>query len=401
MIRPGLVSAALLRRFAQEAQILGRLHHPGIASIYEASVAADGRPFFAMELIRGVPLDEYARRHGLDAAARLGLLARVCDAVQHAHEHGIVHRDLKPSNILVDEAGQPKVLDFGVARGLDDELRATTARTRTGQVVGTPHYMSPEQVAADPNLDRRSDVYTLGVILFELLVGRLPYPVDQLPLAEAVRLIRECEPARLGGLDRRLRGDVETIAGRALEKDPARRYPSAAELAADIRRHLAHEPILARPPSALYQLGKFARRHKSLVVTTAAFLAVLLVAGAVTAWRAVRVERDEAVRQAQRSQEVVDALAQAAVLREQARASGDQGKWAGALRWQGRAAALVEGGPVAPGLAERVADLRRELDEEEADRRLIARLEKAHLLQVDVDVAKDQFTEARAASRVS
>src|SRR5262249_18567409 len=150
------------------------------------------------EYIHGEPLDEYARRRGLDCAARLELVARVCDAVQHAHEQGVIHRDLKPSNILVDETGQPRVLDFGVARALDGELQASTAPTQTGQLVGTPRYMSPEQVAADPNLDRRSDVYTLGVILFELLAGRLPYPLEHLPLAEAVRLIRECEPVRLG-----------------------------------------------------------------------------------------------------------------------------------------------------------------------------------------------------------
>jgi tetratricopeptide (TPR) repeat protein len=396
VIRPGLVAPAALRRFAREAQILGLLHHPGVAAIYEAGLAEDGQPFFAMELVRGVPLDQYAGRHGLDCAARLGLLARVCDAVQHAHEHGVVHRDLKPSNVLVDGAGQPKVLDFGVARGLDDALRDTTAQTRPGQLVGTPHYMNPEQVAADPNLDRRSDVYALGVILYELLAGRPPYALEKLPLAEAVWVIREREPARLGALDRRLRGDVETIAAKALEKDRERRYPSAAELGADIRRHLAHEPILARPPSALYQLGKFARRHRALVAATAAFLAVLLVAGAVTAWRAVRAERDEAVRKAQRSQEVIDAMARVAVLREQARVSGDLGKWAEARGEAGQAAALVDSGPVEAGLAERVADLRRELKEEEADRRLLARLEKARLLQVDVDVAKDHFTEARA-----
>jgi tetratricopeptide (TPR) repeat protein/predicted Ser/Thr protein kinase len=407
VIRPGLVSPELLKRFAREAQILGLLHHPGIAAIYEAAVAQDGRPFFAMELVRGVPLDTYARHHGLDGAARLELLARVCDAVQHAHEHGVVHRDLKPSNILVDETGQPRVLDFGVARGLADELRATTAHTQPGQVLGTPSYMSPEQVAADPNLDRRSDVYTLGVILFELLTGRLPHAAEHLPVMEAMQRILEGEPARLGALDRRLRGDVETIVGKALEKDPARRYPSAAELAADIRRHLRHEPIRARPPSALYRLGKFAQRHKALVATTAAFLGLLLGAGAVTAWQAVRLaqaERDQALRQARterdqarRSQDVQDALAQAKMLREQARKeAGDQRQWTKAREMAKRAETLVEGGPVAPGLAKQVDVLRRELDEEEKDRRLVARLEKVQLLQVDVDVAKDQFTEARA-----
>src|SRR5262245_53689799 len=173
VLRPGLVSPALLRRFAHEVHILGRLHHPGIAQIYEAGVAEDGQPFFALEFIRGLRLDEYARRHALDLAARLDLLARVCDAVQHAHDQGVIHRDLKPANILVDETGQPKVLDFGVARATDPDVPITADRTRTGQLIGTLSYMSPEQVAADPAaLDQRSDVYSLGVILYELLVGR-------------------------------------------------------------------------------------------------------------------------------------------------------------------------------------------------------------------------------------
>src|SRR5262249_54983221 len=210
VVRPGLVSPGLLKRFAQEAQILGRLHHPGIVPIYEAGVAEDGQPFFALELILGATLDEYVRRHALDPAARLGLLAQVCDAVQHAHEHGVIHRDLKPGNILVDEAGQPKVLDFGVARATDADLVTSTGHTRPGQLVGTLSYMSPEQVAADPAaVDQRSDVYALGVILFELLASRLPYPLEHLPLPEAARVIREQEPSRLGSLDTRFRGDVE------------------------------------------------------------------------------------------------------------------------------------------------------------------------------------------------
>ena len=196
----------------------------------------------------------------------MGLLARVCDAVQHAHDRGVIHRDLKPANILVEETGQPKVLDFGVARATDADLLTGAGLTQTGQLLGTPSYMSPEQVTADPAaIDHRADVYALGVILFELLAHRLPYQLENRPLAEAARLILEQDPPRLGSINPELRGDVETIVAKALEKDPARRYQTAADLAADLRRWLAHEPILARPPSALYHLRKFARRHKALV----------------------------------------------------------------------------------------------------------------------------------------
>src|SRR6516225_6581574 len=266
VIRPGLLAPAFLKRFKQEVEILGRLHHPGIAQIYEAGVAEDGQPFFAMEYIRGLTLGEYARLRALTVQARVELMARVCDAVQHAHDQGVIHRDLKPANILVDESGQPKVLDFGVARATDADLLTGAGLTRTGQLLGTPNYMSPEQVTGDPaTIDRRADVYALGVILYELAAHRLPHRLEDRPLAEAARLILEQDPPRLGSVDPDLRGDVETIVARALEKDPARRYASAADLAADLRRWLAHEPILARPPSALYQLRKFARRHRALV----------------------------------------------------------------------------------------------------------------------------------------
>jgi WD40 repeat protein/predicted Ser/Thr protein kinase len=278
VIRTGLLSPAVLHRFSREVQILGRLQHPGIAPIYEAGLAADGRPFFAMEFIRGKPLDEYTRSHQLDAAARLALLARVCDAIQHAHNKGIIHRDLKPSNILVDEAGQPKVLDFGVAHTTDADLQTTSGRTQAGQLLGTLSYMSPEQIAANPAaLDPRSDVYSLGVILFELLAERLPYVLQNVPLPEVARVINDRDPSRLGSINRCFRGDVETIVAKALEKDKTRRYASAGELAADIRRHLHSEPIRARPPSALYQLRKFARRHKALVGGLAGILAALCI----------------------------------------------------------------------------------------------------------------------------
>jgi WD40 repeat protein len=277
VIRAGFASAGLVKRFTHEAQILGRLHHPGIAQIYEAGLTEEGEPFFAMELIRGTCLDRYVRDHSLDLDARLGLFAKVCDAVQHAHDKGVIHRDLKPANILVDDTGAPRVLDFGVARATEADLVTGAGLTRTGQLLGTPNYMSPEQVTADPAaIDHRADVYALGVVLFELLAHRLPYQLDNRPLAEATRLILEQDPPQLGSVNPELRGDVETIVAKALEKDPARRYRSAADLAADLRRALNHEPILARPPSALYHLRKFARRHSALVGGVAATVAALV-----------------------------------------------------------------------------------------------------------------------------
>ncbi len=294
VIRHGLVSPALRKRFAHEVQILGRLHHPGIAQIYEAGLGEDGRPFFALEFIPGQPLTEYVRRHQLDPAARLALAARVCDAVQYAHERGVIHRDLKPGNILVDETGQPKIIDFGVARATDADVWTTTGRSEMGQLLGTLSYMSPEQVMGDPSeIDQRSDVYSLGVILFELLSERLPYNLENLPLLEVAHVIREREPSRLGSIHSVFRGDVETIVGKALEKDRTRRYASAGELASDIRRHLNNEPIRARPPSALYHLRKFARRNKGLVGGVVGVFAALLLGTIVSVLFALRAVQNE------------------------------------------------------------------------------------------------------------
>jgi tetratricopeptide (TPR) repeat protein len=245
-----------------------------------------------MELIRGEALLEYAKTHQLNTRQRLELMAKVCEAVHHAHQRGIIHRDLKPPNILVDESGQPKILDFGVARATDSDAQATR-ETNMGQIIGTLAYMSPEQVLGDPlELDTRSDGYALGVILFELLAGRLPYKIG-VRLHEAVQAIREEDPTALSSVNRAYRGDIETIVRKALEKDKGRRYASAAGMAADIQRYLKDEPIAARSPSATYQLKKFARRHKALVAGVAAVFAVLVAGVIVSTWEAGRARRAE------------------------------------------------------------------------------------------------------------
>jgi tetratricopeptide (TPR) repeat protein/predicted Ser/Thr protein kinase len=327
VIKAGVPSGELLRRFERESEVLARLQHPGIAQIYEAGAAETSfgqQPYFAMEFIRGVPLPEYAESHRLSTRQRLELLAKVSDAVEHAHQRGIIHRDLKPGNILVDETGQPKILDFGVARVTDSDLQATR-QTDIGQLVGTLAYMSPEQVTGDPlELDTRSDVYALGVILYELLANRAPYQLShQLP--EAVRAIREEDPTRLSSISRAYRGDVETIVSKALEKDKGRRYSSAAALADDIRRYLADQPITARPASTSYQLRKFARRHKALVGGVAAVFIVLVAGTVVSTWQAVRARRAErSALEAQQTAQAVDNFLQNDLL-AQASASNQAG----------------------------------------------------------------------------
>ncbi len=316
VIKPGFVNAEILRRFEQEAHALGRLQHTGIAQIYEAGTADSGfgpQPYFAMEFIAGAALIEFAQERQLTMRERLELMAKICDAVNHAHQRGIIHRDLKPGNILVDETGQPKILDFGIARVTDSDVEATR-QTDMGQLIGTLAYMSPEQVLADPvDLDIRSDVYALGVITYQLLTGKMPYDTSRKAMHEVVRAIREEDPAPLSSINRVYRGDIQTIVAKALEKDKTRRYASAAEMAADVRRYLADQPIVAHPPSTGYQLKKFARRHRALVAGVAAvFLA--LIAGVVASTReAVRARRAEASAKAVDDFLQNDLLAQASV----------------------------------------------------------------------------------------
>ncbi len=289
IMKAGVASASALRRFEYEAQLLGRLRHAGIAQIYEAGTHQDGDtklPWFAMEYIPNArEISAYVRQKKLGTRETLELFARACDAVHHGHQKGIVHRDLKPSNILISPSGDPKIIDFGVARATDSDLALTMMQTNVGQLVGTVQYMSPEQCDADPDdLDIRSDVYALGVTLYELLCGRLPYELDRAPIYEATRIIREHDPARPSTVNTSLRGDIETIVLKALEKERSRRYQSAADLARDLRHYLAGEAIMARPSSMIYQLLVFARRNRALVTGMAVVLAVLVVSAvAVTA----------------------------------------------------------------------------------------------------------------------
>ncbi len=313
LMKQGLTSRSTLRRFEYEAQVLGRLRHPGIAQVFEAGTHDAGDetvPFFAMEFIRGVPLTQYAEENDLGTRRRLELFAKVCDAVHHGHQQGVIHRDLKPGNILVDRSGQPKVIDFGVARATDAEFDATTLRTDVGQLIGTLRYMSPEQVTGlSADLDVRSDVYSLGIVLYELLTGRLPYDLEQKSVPEAARVICEEEPAFASSVNSVFRGDVDTILRKALEKEIDRRYDAAAALAADLRHYLADEPISARPASTLYQLRKFSRRNRGLVTGLAiAFLSLVIGTVYATRWALEATdERNRAVAAEQVAQEQVEA----------------------------------------------------------------------------------------------
>jgi len=285
VMKAGVNTAAELRRFEFEAQLLGRLRHPGIAQIYEAGTHCEegsSVPFFAMEYIPNAKdIIQYARDKNLGTRERLELFAQVCEAVHHGHQRGIIHRDLKPGNLLVGSGGIPRVIDFGVARATDSDMALTQHQTDVGQLVGTVQYMSPEQCEADPlDIDTRSDVYSLGIVLYELLCGQLPYDLHQVPVFEATRVIRDQVPPRPSKTNPKLRGDLETIVLKALEKDRDRRYQSAAEMGQDVQRYLVGDAIMARPASSVYQLRVFARRNKGFLAAASAVV-VVLVAGAI------------------------------------------------------------------------------------------------------------------------
>jgi serine/threonine protein kinase/tetratricopeptide (TPR) repeat protein len=285
IMRSGTTSPQLLRRFRSEMEILGRLNHPGIAHLHEGGIDEHGQSYFAMELVDGVRLTTYADTAGLSTTERVGLFLRVCDALCHAHDRGIVHRDLKPANILVTANGDPKILDFGIARTIDGETLGATLATGEGCFVGTVPYMSPEQASGHNDaVDQRTDVYALGCVLFELLAGTVPHDLDGRPLHDALRIVSADEPRRLATIQTRFRGDLDTIVGKTLTRDPAERYQTVAALAADLRRHLAHEPILARPPSVIDRAWRFSRRHW-LPVSAVAVVVLALSAGLLVAMR--------------------------------------------------------------------------------------------------------------------
>ncbi len=280
-LRGTLATPGMLRRFRNEVELLARLHHPGIAQIFEAGFADENSPdqaFFVMELVEGLTLTRYAASQNLPRRERLALLLKICEAVEHAHQRGVIHRDLKPGNILVTAGGQPKILDFGVARTVDHDADATMA-TRAGQIIGTPSYMSPEQIEGDPGLDTRTDVYALGVIAYELLTGKLPFDFSATPIAEAARILRDRHATPMTLHSRDLAGDTELVVATAMHRDRDRRYQSAAAMAEDVRRLLAGLPIAARRDSPAYVLKKLAQRHWPLVSLAALLLASIVVFG--------------------------------------------------------------------------------------------------------------------------
>jgi serine/threonine protein kinase/tetratricopeptide (TPR) repeat protein len=323
VVKPGMDSKQVLARFEAERQALAIMDHPNIARVLDAGTTDSGRPWFVMELVKGMPITDFCDKTRLPPEARLKLFLDVCAAVQHAHQKGIIHRDIKPSNVLVTmQDGKPlvKVIDFGIAKALAQKLTERTLFTASGQMMGTPAYMSPEQAGMSGlDVDTRTDVYALGVLLYELLTGTTPLDIARLheaPYVEIQRLIREEEASRpstrlssLGdsatvlagnrGLDVKrltqlLAGDLDQVVMKALEKDRNRRYDTPGHFAEDVERYLRREAILARPPSRVYRVKKFAQRHRAAVLTGAAIAAALLVGLAVATWQAVRATDAEA-----------------------------------------------------------------------------------------------------------
>ena len=343
VIKLGMDTKAVVARFEAERQALAMMDHPNIARVLDAGASGTGRPYFVMELVRGVPISEYCDQHNLSTEERLDLFVQICSAVQHAHQKGIIHRDLKPTNVLVTlHDGKPvaKIIDFGLAKAMGRPLTDRTLFTAFGHFVGTPQYMSPEQATLSGlDIDTRSDIYALGVLLYELLTGTTPFQADSLRSAgydEIRRIIREEEPPKpstristMGEqasevaehrhtnpatLRRLVRGDLDWIVMKALEKDRTRRYENASGLADDIRRHLSDEPVVAGPPGVVYRLRKFVRRNRMMVTAGALVAASVLVGLALATIGFVQASRER-----DRAFEVCDARMEAEQRTEQHR----------------------------------------------------------------------------------
>ncbi|HJZ91946.1 MAG TPA: protein kinase [Gemmataceae bacterium] len=430
VLKPGMDTRQVVARFEAERQALALMDHANIACIHDGGTTAAGRPYFVMELVRGVPITDYCDHNHLDVRDRLGLFVSVCQAVQHAHQKGVIHRDLKPSNVMVtlhDRAPVPKVIDFGVAKALGQRLTDKTLFTGPAQMVGTPLYMSPEQAELSGlDIDTRSDVYSLGVLLYELLTGTTPFDIDRLRAAgydELRRIIREEEPARPSSrvstldqaastvtaaprgdrrhLQRLLRGELDWVVMKCLEKDRSRRYETVDALAKDVERYLADEPVHACPPSTGYRVRKFVRRNRqTLLVASLLSLASLVAVGAV-GWsvrdrdaRAEEGARDRAAQQAEMDRE--RAVRQAEIARDrdgvldQAAYHRDRGNWSEARASAQRANELLSPGG-SPIQLERLVLISKDLD-------MVAKLEEIGvrgLLQLgDVsDVKSDQHAD--------
>jgi eukaryotic-like serine/threonine-protein kinase len=338
LIKAGMNSREVIARFESERQALALMDHPAIARVFDAGSTSAGAPYFVMEYVAGLSITTYCDHHRLNTCARLELFMHVCEGVQHAHQKAIIHRDLKPSNILVTETDghlAPKIIDFGVAKALTQKLTPDTMFTRVGALVGTPEYMSPEQAnSSGEDIDTRTDIYSLGIILYELLAGAPPLDLKKIALDEFLRRLREDDPPKPStrirtqnhatsralahkrqtepqALARQIRGDLDAIALKALEKDRSRRYGSPSDFAADIGRYLRNEAVLAVAPSAAYRARKFARRNRMALATVCAFVLVLVAAAAMSIRQSLRANREAAAAQAVNDFLQNDLLAQA------------------------------------------------------------------------------------------
>jgi serine/threonine protein kinase/Flp pilus assembly protein TadD len=398
VLKPGMDTRQVVARFEAERQALALMDHPNIAQVHDGGETASGRPFFVMELVRGVPITEFCDQNRLGVRERLELFVSVCEAVQHAHQKGVIHRDLKPSNVLVtrhDDKAVPKVIDFGIAKATGQQLTEKTLFTNFAQMIGTPLYMSPEQAQLSGlDVDTRSDVYSLGVLLYELLTGTTPFDKERFKEAgydEMRRIIREEEPPRpstrlstvgraattasanRGSDPRRLsrlfRGELDWVVMKALEKDRNRRYESASAFAADVRRYLANEAVLACPPSAAYRLRKFARRNKVGLAVAGLILFFLAVLGGGGGWvLRDRAAREEAVAKERRDRQQRLTARVEQMLDDVDQLERDQ-KWPEAQAAALRAEAVLGGGEADDAIRRRVGDVRRELA-------LVARLDR-------------------------